>query len=520
MTTQPGDVVRFVYNSANQIKCVDADNSQACDNGEFLYLYDAYGNLLNDGASTYTYDAENRLIATTTGGVNSSYIYSGDGDRISQTVDSTLTTYLLDMATPLTMVLSETTSGVTTKYWHGLDLLAQSDGTDTEFLAYDGLGSVRQVTDATGLVQYAQTFDPYGNLYADSGVNSTSYAFSGEQQDSNGLLFLRARYYSAGMGRFVNSDPSRQEQNAFTYAIGNPIIFTDPSGNNTWTSGCQYLVDQNTRIICQAGWDYANLTYSIGDCGIDQFCKDYGQKIAQRAHLLDRISWIPAGQTVAINIIPVLPGTEPPFQQWTFGTTVQYVCADVIKDAYLDAGIDLEALMRSALGNAYEQDPSRAAYAYYDYLKVIGHFRLGSDFPYYAGEVVVLYDASLYERILSGEIDCGSNQDDCVADGKGFHAGVVVHGGSGLDDVKIVQASYTTWQVEEVSLRTYAIDRTAFHGFARDELLSNPATNPYTTNEADWPPNTKAHAEEDGRNIASSKSPNELLDRFIFHGHP
>jgi len=115
---------------------------------EFLYVYDAYGNLTNDGTSTYVYDAENRLISTTAGGVASSYTYNGDGDRISQTVDGTLTTYVLDMATPLTMVLSETSNGSTLSYWQGLDVLAQSDGTQTEYLAYDGLGSVRQVTDS------------------------------------------------------------------------------------------------------------------------------------------------------------------------------------------------------------------------------------------------------------------------------------------------------------------------------------------------------------------------------------
>jgi hypothetical protein len=63
------------------------------------------------------------------------------------------TTYVLDTTTPLTMVLSSTrsvptTSGnalsaSTTRYWHGLDTLAQSDGTSVETFAYDGLGSVR-----------------------------------------------------------------------------------------------------------------------------------------------------------------------------------------------------------------------------------------------------------------------------------------------------------------------------------------------------------------------------------------
>lgn len=56
------------------------------------------------------------------------------------------TTYVLDIATPLTMALPETTgTGPTIYYLHGLGLVAQSDGTDTEYFAYDGLGSVRQL---------------------------------------------------------------------------------------------------------------------------------------------------------------------------------------------------------------------------------------------------------------------------------------------------------------------------------------------------------------------------------------
>ena len=155
---------------------------------------------------------------------------SFDGDRISQTVDSTFTTYVLDVATPLTMVLSETSNGSTLHYWQGLDVLTQSDGSQTEYLAYDGLGSVRQVTDSAGLVEMAQTFDPYGNLYSRSGVNPTKYAFTGEAQDDNGLLFLRARYYSAPSGRFLNTDPSRQEQNPYQYSLSNPVMHTDPTG--------------------------------------------------------------------------------------------------------------------------------------------------------------------------------------------------------------------------------------------------------------------------------------------------
>jgi YD repeat-containing protein len=74
-----------------------------------------------------TYDAANRVETITAGGITTTYTYNDDGDRISQTVGTVTTTYVLDTATPSeiwwsqippTMVLSETnhSTNVTTLY--------------------------------------------------------------------------------------------------------------------------------------------------------------------------------------------------------------------------------------------------------------------------------------------------------------------------------------------------------------------------------------------------------------------
>jgi YD repeat-containing protein len=79
--------------------------SGECDGEEVLWQYDAYGNLLDDGTYEYEYDAAMRLTSVMDGVSTSTFAYNGDGDRVSQTVDGTLTTYVLDTATPLTMML-------------------------------------------------------------------------------------------------------------------------------------------------------------------------------------------------------------------------------------------------------------------------------------------------------------------------------------------------------------------------------------------------------------------------------
>ncbi len=43
-------------------------------------------------------------------------------------------------------------------------------------------------------------------------------------------MYLRARYYSAAMGRFTSADPAQVENNQYVYAMGNPVNRIDPSG--------------------------------------------------------------------------------------------------------------------------------------------------------------------------------------------------------------------------------------------------------------------------------------------------
>src|SRR5690606_5123777 len=80
-----------------------------------------------------------------------------------------------------------------------------------------------------------QTFDPYGSLYARAGESVTSFGFTGEYGDTNGLLYLRARYYAPSQGRFFQLDPSRQEVNLYQYGYSNPILHVDPTGNDPIT---------------------------------------------------------------------------------------------------------------------------------------------------------------------------------------------------------------------------------------------------------------------------------------------
>jgi RHS repeat-associated protein len=82
-----------------------------------------------------------------------------------------------------------------------------------------------------------QTFDPFGNVLAQTGSGQSVFGFTGEQTDPAGLVFLRARYYDPGVGRFLTADsvvpdPLRSGGwNRYAYVGNNPTNYIDPSGH-------------------------------------------------------------------------------------------------------------------------------------------------------------------------------------------------------------------------------------------------------------------------------------------------
>ena len=67
--------------------------------------------------------------------------------------------------------------------------------------------------------------------------STTQYnGYYGVQQEPNGLLHMRARYYSPELRRFINADPIgfAGGMNWYAYANGNPIMYVDPSGHVRW----------------------------------------------------------------------------------------------------------------------------------------------------------------------------------------------------------------------------------------------------------------------------------------------
>ncbi len=235
--------VDYDYDDANRLTTVNG----------VTYTWDANGNLLNDGVNTYTYNSANRLKTMTGPSVAAGYSYNGMGDRLRETIGEQTTTFAMDYNTGLTQVLNDGTNN----YIYGNERIAQVN-TGTEYFLGDALGSVRQLTNNNGAVTYASAYDPYGVVTNTYGAAQTAYGYTNEYT-SQGLVYLRARFYSPSMGRFLTKDTWGEDENtpmsynAWLYVYANPINLNDPSGHDPWW--CEDRVDKD---LCYINWNVNN----------------------------------------------------------------------------------------------------------------------------------------------------------------------------------------------------------------------------------------------------------------------
>ena len=183
---------------------------------------------------SYNFDARNRL--TSVGGTN--YYYDAENNRIAKTDASGTTSYVIDPhgdALPRVLV-REKPDGTLTRYVYGIGLLYEVDESDNAtYYHFDQSGSTIALTDNSGAVTDRVEYSPFGTITHRMGTTDTPYLYAGQfgiQAESNGLFYMRARYYSPELKRFINSDPARFDggMNWYTYANNSPLMYVDASG--------------------------------------------------------------------------------------------------------------------------------------------------------------------------------------------------------------------------------------------------------------------------------------------------
>ncbi|TGK05087.1 type IV secretion protein Rhs [Leptospira semungkisensis] len=120
------------------------------------------------------------------------------------------------------------------------------------FLHPDHLGSITMATDGNGNriaggdqggASYI-SYKPYGEIQRtdSSGPDVFRYKYNGQEEDKEtGLYYFKARYYDPILGRFLQADSVMDSNHPmgmdlYMYTEGNPIRYTDPSGNSMVSS--------------------------------------------------------------------------------------------------------------------------------------------------------------------------------------------------------------------------------------------------------------------------------------------
>lgn len=109
----------------------------------------------------------------------------------------------------------------------------QRNGSTNYFFGKDQLGSVRTMTDNSGILQASYSFDPYGRTSKLEGSVDSDFGFAGMYVHARSGLSLAAfRAYNPMLGRWISRDPIEEEggMNLFAYVNNAPIGLVDLSG--------------------------------------------------------------------------------------------------------------------------------------------------------------------------------------------------------------------------------------------------------------------------------------------------
>jgi RHS repeat-associated protein len=278
--------------------------------------YDADGNLLSDGASTYAWDAENRLIAMETGPAGArtrmTCVYDDQGRRTRKT----LSAWSTDHWSPVTdhfflydgwNLICEYTDtptppySVTNLYVWGLDLSGTLQGAGgiggllsltqvsafTLHPSFDGSGNVVGLVDAaTGEAAARYEYGPFGELLRADGPSaesnpfrfSTKYADRFPAAPDATLYYYGYRHYSPAHARWLSRDPLGEDggANLYGFVMNCPQTHTDAYGDSArrvvsdFFVGARVAAGDVMSLVSGDAFDSANYVSDIpaGQCSV------------------------------------------------------------------------------------------------------------------------------------------------------------------------------------------------------------------------------------------------------------
>ncbi|HIF5708456.1 RHS repeat-associated core domain-containing protein [Vibrio parahaemolyticus] len=206
--------------------------------GSITYSYDANGNTIGRGTDVFVYDAFNRLTEATVNGETSTYHYNSAHQRVRKSAGGVDVLYVYGLDGELLAEVDAGTGQTQREYvWLDGELVAYLvDGT-VYHVHNDHLGTPQALTDETGATVWKASYSPFGKATVTTEQIKFNLRFPGQYFDAEtGLHYNWHRYYDPNTGMYITSDPIGLAGgiNTYAYALNNPAIYTDPTGQCPW----------------------------------------------------------------------------------------------------------------------------------------------------------------------------------------------------------------------------------------------------------------------------------------------
>ena len=235
----------YTANALNQYTAI-SNLVQSCNP-----VHDLDGNMLTNGAWSYTWDAENRLTGVASNGIHvvtNAYDYMNR--RVTKTTAVKVTHFIWDGWNIVAEIAVDRQTGETnlTRYVWGLDLsgtlqgaggvgglLAVSLNGTWHFPLFDNNGNITAYVNEQSTVVAEYTYDAFGRTIVQSGpmADAFHHRFSTKYFDAEtGLVMYQIRPYSPPLGRWLSRDPIGENGGILLYGFVNngPISRYDSLG--------------------------------------------------------------------------------------------------------------------------------------------------------------------------------------------------------------------------------------------------------------------------------------------------
>ncbi len=220
-----GNRTRTTVTGENDIVYDTNDLNQYSAVQNVIHVYDAVGNLVDDGTHQYFYDYANRLVRVDnmSGSTIAEYSYDALGRRIAVSHGQELDTLVYDNRNVIDIVDEQ---GEAQQFVFGpffqKPLVVSADGQERYYM-HDLSQNVHALIDENGVAESLH-HSPFGELLG--GQSTNPFTFASQFTDSvTGLVNFGARSYSPKLGRFLQRDPINFADglNIYEYASNDPV---------------------------------------------------------------------------------------------------------------------------------------------------------------------------------------------------------------------------------------------------------------------------------------------------------